>query len=128
MSDQDRLVGAIGSAIQCWPHQPWLVLPGPRDLGLELADHIATALAGWCSPPRVIETVQELEALPVESVVQVIGRAEDPEDPVAIVWVHAMPGEWVEPGSADYHPASEVNLPVWLHWSPPTKQEARVDD
>lgn len=99
----------------------WTIIDGPVDL---LAVAAAVVAKGWHPPDRTIETLEELEALPVESVVQVIRRAEDADDPVAVVWVHASPGEWVEPGSVDRHPASEVDLPVWLRWSPHAKTDA----
>lgn len=99
-------------------------LPEVEIVRCDHAGLIADAIlaAGWHPPDRVIETLEELEALPTESAVQVIGPAEDPEDPAAVVWVHALPGEWVETGSTDHHPVSEVNLPVWLRWSPPAEE------
>lgn len=83
----------------------------------------ATALltVGWRPPLRRIETVEELHALPPESVVLVIASAEDEDEPAAIVWVQEHDGDWAEPGSIESEPASEINLPVWLLWSPPLR-------
>ena len=84
----------------------------------------AVIAAGWQPPDRVIYTVEELEALPAESFVQVISAAEDPEEPQAIVWLKELDDEWVESGSAIRHPATAVGLPAWLRWSPPLRPAA----
>lgn len=77
--------------------------------------------AGWRPPARVMRTVEELEALPAESIVQVISPSEDPKEPMAIVWVHESGDEWVEAGSSERHPAAVVDLPARLLWSPAEK-------
>lgn len=133
----EHLLFERGINVQQWPadelalhrHPGWICIPDRNEAVRRLRFEKAAAallVAGWLPPPRVIETREELEALPVESFVQVIDPALDLVEPQSIVWVQGVGGEWVEPGSADRHPADEVGLPAWLRWTPPTSEPQKL--
>ncbi|SEC82216.1 Uncharacterised protein (plasmid) [Tsukamurella tyrosinosolvens] len=44
-SRERELVELIGGALEAWPNRNWLVLPGPTDIGHDLAKHLARELA-----------------------------------------------------------------------------------
>lgn len=46
----ESLEQRILSAINSWPNKAWLVLPGPTDLGPQLARHIARHLGDAPEP------------------------------------------------------------------------------
>jgi len=62
----------VSAAIESWVNRGWLVLPGPTDIAPELAKHIADRLAteSLRPPAQVIESAEELDALPVSSVIR----------------------------------------------------------
>jgi hypothetical protein len=68
MSDTADLRAVVNAAVESWPNRVWLILPGPTDLGPELAKHVADAVVGWRPPARVITDPAELDALPIHSV------------------------------------------------------------
>lgn len=69
-SDRDTLAQALAAGIETWVNRSWLVLPGPTDIGPELAGHLAKELADWRPPAREITTLDDLLALPVGTVVR----------------------------------------------------------
>ncbi|MBF6187621.1 hypothetical protein [Nocardia farcinica] len=89
--EEGRLGDALRAAIDSWPNRAWLVLPGPTDIGSELAGHLTKELAGWRPPARVIADPEELSALPGGALVH---------DGTA-VFDHLGAGWWVTTGSAD---------------------------
>jgi hypothetical protein len=87
--------------------------------------HVAEAI----TESRTIRTVEELNALPPQSVVMEIDPAQDSTDPLACVhrkvhvctddqYPYAFEDLWEQPGDSGEWPVTEVELPVWLLWTP----------
>jgi hypothetical protein len=73
---------------------------------------------GWRPPARVITSAADLHALPAESVVLSVAAAEDPENMMALVWVHEGDGSWAEPGTAERVSVGDILLPVRVLYLP----------
>ncbi|MBF6213729.1 hypothetical protein IU487_22185 [Nocardia puris] len=91
-SDRDTLAEAVNAAIESWPNRAWLVLPGPTDIGSELAGHFAKELAGWRPPAHVITTAAEADALPIGTILFHV----DCPDPDPCIWRRACSPSEVE--------------------------------
>ncbi|MDH6279510.1 hypothetical protein [Prescottella agglutinans] len=98
MSQRDELANLIDDAIG------WA---GQEDIALEY--HVADAiLAAGYSSPRVVETIEELEALPVWSVVRDRRK----------YTLERCDHGWFIPGRAGYRDARDIAIPATVLYVP----------
>ncbi|MFG1794215.1 hypothetical protein [Nocardia sp. NPDC049149] len=82
---------AVRAAIASWVNHPYLVLPGPTDLGPELGEHIANALTAWRPPRRRVTEPHHLmpptpQSLPPGFIVGYIAELDDDTEGPQFMW------------------------------------------
>lgn len=110
-TDRDRLAAAIRAEYDKRPPDRY-----PTE------DALADALEGWRPPPRRIETIEDLKALPIGAVVVECGEDDHATDPCPAVWLHVAVEDcesaWEETGSMRQWSAEGIELPVIVVWTP----------
>ncbi|WP_433568116.1 hypothetical protein ACQP1O_42950 (plasmid) [Nocardia sp. CA-151230] len=88
----------------------------------KIADDLLAA--GWRPPARIIETVEDLEALPAGAIVLETGWAGWDSDPVPNAWLRVdiedVGLQWLDFGDSGEYDHSQIDLPVIVLWQPIT--------
>jgi len=90
------------------------VLDSRYDL-LAVADAV---LADYQPKPRTVNSVEELEALPVLSVIRDAGHEDSPPGEIWEKWYRPTGAQWMRVGSVKFRASNEINLPATVIFIP----------